>query len=102
MPSASERAKGRSVKAVVGEAAVCVIGAGAMGLSAAYQLARRGTDVLVLERAHPGLESSAANAGTLGLQNKALAALPLVQRAIEMWRQFTDELGVDVEYEKRG
>jgi len=73
-----------------------------MGLSAAYQLARRGADVLVLERTHPGLESSAANAGTLGLQNKALAALPLVQRAIEMWQEFTDELGVDVEYEKRG
>jgi sarcosine oxidase subunit beta len=90
------------VQEVIGEAAVCVVGAGAMGLSAAYQLARRGADVLVLERAYPGLESSAANAGTLGLQNKALAALPLVQGAIEMWRQFTDELGVDVEYEKRG
>ncbi len=87
------------MKEVVGEAEVCVVGAGAMGLSAAYQLARRGTEVLVLERTYPGLESSAANAGTLGLQNKPLAAIPLVLRAVEMWRQFTDELGVDVEYE---
>ena len=87
---------------VIGEATVSVIGAGVMGLSAAYQLARRGADVIVLERGYPGLESSAANAGTLGLQNKPLPAIPLVLRAVDMWRRFTDELGVNVEYEKRG
>lgn len=92
----------RSVEEVVGEAQVCVIGAGVMGLSAAYQLALRGLDVLVIEKSRPGQEASAANAGTLGIQNKHLAAIPLVMRSIEMWRRLSDELGVDVEYEKRG
>jgi glycine/D-amino acid oxidase-like deaminating enzyme len=90
------------MQSIVGEAQVCVIGAGVMGLSAAYQMALRGLDVLVVEKSRPGAESSAANAGTLGIQNKPLAAIPLVMRSIQMWRQLSDELGVDVEYEKRG
>jgi glycine/D-amino acid oxidase-like deaminating enzyme len=92
----------QSQAGIVGEAQVCVIGAGIMGLSAAYQMALRGLDVLVLERSRPGLEASAANAGTLCLQNKHITSIPLVIYAIQMWRRFSDELDVDVEYEKRG
>jgi glycine/D-amino acid oxidase-like deaminating enzyme len=73
-----------------------------MGLSAAYQLAGRGVDVLVVERSLPGLEASAANAGTLGIQNKPLALVPPVIRAIAMWQELARQSGIDLQYEKRG
>lgn len=87
---------------VVGEARVCVVGAGVIGVAAALELAERGIDTLVLERGEAGLEASAANAGTLAVQNKPLAALPAALRAVELWAGLSDRLGIDVEYERRG
>jgi len=84
------------------EAQVCVIGAGVMGASAAFHLAERGTDVLILEQGLPGLEASGATAGTLALQNKKPAAIPLVLRALDLWARLSERLDADVEYEVRG
>ncbi|WP_442485774.1 glycine oxidase ThiO [Aeoliella sp. SH292] len=42
-----------------------VIGAGVVGLSIAYELARRGNSVVVVDRQPPGLEASWAGAGIL-------------------------------------
>jgi glycine oxidase len=42
-----------------------VIGAGVVGLSIAYELARRGASVVVVDRQPPGLEASWAGAGIL-------------------------------------
>lgn len=47
---------------------VLVIGAGVLGCAAAYHLARRGADVLVVERGEPNREASGSNAGTLHVQ----------------------------------
>jgi glycine/D-amino acid oxidase-like deaminating enzyme len=47
---------------------VLVIGAGVLGCAAAYHLARRGVDVLVVERGEPNREASGSNAGTLHVQ----------------------------------
>lgn len=80
----------------------CVIGAGVMGLSVAWQLALRSVDVLVVDRREPGAEASAANAGTVAVQNKKPAAIPLVMHALAMWDRMNDALGIDVEYERRG
>jgi glycine/D-amino acid oxidase-like deaminating enzyme len=91
-----------SDSAVIADVPVCVIGAGVMGLSAAWQIAKAGETVLVLDRGVPGQEASAANAGTLALQNKPPASLPVVLAAIRMWRQLSDDLGFDVQYERRG
>lgn len=84
------------------EAEVCVIGAGVMGVSAAFHLADRGSGVLLLERSMPGLEASGATAGTLALQNKKPEAIPLVLRALDIWSTLSDRLQADVEYEVRG
>jgi len=56
----------------------------------------------VLDRSIPGSEASGATAGTLAIQNKRLAAIPLVLRALEMWQSLSEQLGADVEYEVRG
>jgi len=87
---------------VVAEARVCVAGGGVMGLWTAHHLAARGADVLIVERGLPGLEASAANAGTLAVQNKPLACVPLVVLSTRLWRALAEETGVDIEYETRG
>lgn len=84
------------------EAEVCVIGAGVIGLSAAFYLADRGREVLILEKSIPGREASGATAGTLALQNKKAAAIPLVLRSLDLWSRLSELLGADVEYEVRG
>lgn len=91
-----------AMTSIVTEAEVCVIGAGVMGLSAAYRLAMRGFDVLVLERSYPGLEASAANAGTIALQNKPIRSIPLGLHSVRLWRSLADEWGEDTGYERRG
>jgi sarcosine oxidase subunit beta len=87
---------------VVAETRVCVIGAGVMGLATAWQLGRRSIEALVIDRGSPGREASGATAGTLGIQNKPHAAMPLVLEAIRAWTTLSDELEWDVEYERRG
>ena len=84
------------------DADVCVVGAGVMGASAAWHLARRGVDVLVLDKSLGGSEASGATAGTLAIQNKRPAAIPFVLRALDMWRSLSEQLRCDVEYEVRG
>lgn len=45
---------------------IAVLGAGVIGVSTAYYLARQGHDVTVLDRQHgPALETSFANAGEI-------------------------------------
>ncbi len=87
---------------IIAETQVCIVGGGVMGLATAWQLAARGLDVVIVEKAIPGLQASAANAGTLAIQNKHTRSIPLVQRAIAMWRTLSDQTGVDIGYEKRG
>jgi glycine oxidase len=47
---------------------VAIVGGGVMGCATGLALARRGVDVVVLERAVPGAEASSAAAGILGAQ----------------------------------
>lgn len=81
---------------------VCIVGAGVMGLSLAWELVRRGRRVICFDRSAPGREASAATAGTLAVQNKPLGSVPLTLLALRMWRDLSRELGFDVEYEVRG
>ena len=42
---------------------VVVVGAGAVGCSSAYQLAKRGKDVILVDKVGPGAGTSTANFG---------------------------------------
>src|SRR5438270_2226440 len=50
---------------VVNEADVVVLGAGIVGVSAAYAARQRGLSVVLVDRREPGSEASYGNAGTL-------------------------------------
>jgi sarcosine oxidase subunit beta len=78
---------------------VVIIGAGIQGLSAAYHLARRGVEnVVVLEKAFIGAGSSGRSASMLMLQVWNEWQVRLSQYCFERYMAFEAELGVDPEY----
>lgn len=86
-----------------------IIGAGAIGLSIAYELARRGRRVAVIDRSQPGREASWAGAGMLPPMNPRTAQSALDQlQALgsELHPRWADELreltGVDTGYSRCG
>ncbi len=87
---------------------VLLIGAGAVGLSTAYYLAREGGDVVVADRDEAGLAASTANAGSLHVQllsydfgypgmsedgGAAARAMPLAPPSIALWRDIAADAG---------
>jgi glycine/D-amino acid oxidase-like deaminating enzyme len=81
---------------------VLVVGAGAFGAFTALRLAGAGCEVTVLERNVPGVEASGTNAGSLGAQNKPVRLGALSVEAIEAWRTFEAETGLDAGYHRTG
>lgn len=82
-----------------------VVGAGIVGCSVAYELAKRGRRVIVVERGEIGREASWAAGGVLTPVHLADYPTPLAElcvRAQEMYPAFVEELGVDVELRRTG
>ncbi|GIO23809.1 glycine oxidase ThiO [Oceanobacillus sp. J11TS1] len=86
-----------------------IVGGGVIGCSIAYQLAKRGYQVLVLERNQIGCEASSAAAGMLGAQGEFLENSSLFQFAQESRALFKDlsielleETGIDIQYIHKG
>ncbi len=71
-----------------------VIGAGISGLAAAYELSRRGADVVVLERGEPGGEQSAGLGRIFRVAHGRPRLCALALEAREGWRRWERELGV--------
>lgn len=70
-----------------------VVGGGVMGSAAAWQLARRGRDVLLLERFAPG-HAHGASHGTSRIVRTTYAEpeyLDLAQEALGLWHELEDE-----------
>lgn len=65
---------------------VLIVGAGLMGSSIALQLAMRGCNCTVIDKASPGRHASGSNAGGLRLLNRDPAEIPLSIEAAEMWQ----------------
>jgi glycine oxidase len=92
----------------VAAADVVVVGAGAIGAACAYELARAGARVTVLERGEPGGEASGASAGILTSfaprRGEALAALARLGRDLhdELAAALLEETGIDVELGRTG
>src|SRR5258706_2891740 len=75
---------------------VVIVGGGVMGCAAAFELARAGADVTVLERSVPGAEASSAAAGILGAQVESHAAGPLTELGLKS-RALYPKLARDLE-----
>ncbi|SEN66482.1 Glycine/D-amino acid oxidase [Gemmobacter aquatilis] len=83
-------------------AQVVVIGGGISGVAAAWELARRGTSVALLEKGVIGGEQSSRNWGWCRQQNRDERELPLAILALRMWETLATEAGADAGFRRCG
>jgi sarcosine oxidase subunit beta len=82
---------------------IAIIGGGVMGLSIAYQLARRGmTDVVVIERGYLAQGASGRNGGGVRMQWSTELNVRLMQESIDLCKHFAQEIGVNVWFRQGG
>ena len=82
---------------------IVIIGAGAVGASIAYHLARRGArDVVVLEREMVGSGSTSKAAGGIRVQFGTRVEIEFSLRSIDFFKRFDDEMGVPCDYRQEG
>lgn len=88
---------------------VLIVGGGVVGCAAAYELAKAGLRVTVIERGEPGCEASGAAAGMLAPQGETSAPGPFLDIGMAskaLYPPLAEELrersGLDIEYQCRG
>jgi sarcosine oxidase subunit beta len=82
---------------------VVIVGAGIMGVSTAYHLARRQAGrVVVLERDQVCSGSTALASGGIRHQYANRIGVELTRRSIETYEHFADEFGVDPHFRQHG
>ena len=79
-----------------------VIGAGIVGVFAAYHLAKRGLDVVLIEKGRVGAEQSSRNWGWCRQQNRDARELPLATKSLDLWESFAAETGEDTGFRRCG
>ncbi len=81
---------------------VVVIGAGIVGVGAAYALARAGHSVALLEKGVVAGEQSSRNWGWCRLLNRDEREIPLMQHSLEIWGRLGEEIGADTGFRRNG
>jgi glycine/D-amino acid oxidase-like deaminating enzyme len=81
---------------------VVIIGAGIVGCSAAYFLARAGVSVLLCEKGRVAAEQSGRNWGWVRQQCRSPVELPLMIESLRIWRQLSAELPEDIGFSQGG
>lgn len=84
------------------KADVVVIGGGIIGVCSAYYLARRGVDVVLIEKGRIGTEQSSRNWGWCRQQNRDARELPVATRSLALWDAMAEELGESVGFRRCG
>ena len=115
-PRSSRSAAAREAARTDTEASVAIVGAGIVGIATAWELAREGVDVILVERDQPNAHASGNNAGSLHVQllaynfgELATAAglpaaqtLPLQRESARLWPEVAETLGADLEIVRTG
>jgi glycine/D-amino acid oxidase-like deaminating enzyme len=81
---------------------VVVIGAGIIGVAAAYSLAQRGHSVALLEKGVVAGEQSSRNWGWCRLLNRDEREIPLMRHSMELWARLPGETGADLGFRRNG
>jgi len=79
-----------------------VIGAGIVGAACAYECARRGMRVLVLDREIVGGGTTGAGMGHIVVMDDSEAQFALTRYSQTLWQELRPQLSDDVEYEQCG
>lgn len=86
-----------------GRADVVVVGAGIAGVATAFFLARKGVEVVLVDRCGPAAEASGGNAGMIGESGGDPATtMHLQQRSVDLYRALALEGGDDFELVMEG
>ena len=75
-----------------------IIGAGIIGLSAGYWLAKNGAKVIVLDKGRVAWEASGRATGFLSLRGEQPLEAPLAAAANKLWMNLDEELGYPTEW----
>lgn len=81
---------------------VVVIGGGISGTAAAYELARAGVSVTLLDRGDLASMASGWTLAGVRQSGRHPAEMPLAQAAVRCWQTLGDELDADLEYRQEG
>lgn len=82
---------------------VAIVGAGVIGLSTAYHLARRGVRVVVFERAsQAGTGETAKATGGIRHQFSTEINIRLTQLSVPAFQRFEEEMGVPIDFVQHG
>ncbi len=81
---------------------VVVIGAGVIGITTAYHLAKAGQRVLVCEKGVVAGEQSSRNWGWIRQQGRDAAELPIMMESIRIWEGLGQETGEDLGFSRQG
>ncbi|MBE3143192.1 MAG: FAD-binding oxidoreductase [Planctomycetes bacterium] len=81
---------------------IVIVGAGIIGVSAAFYLSKENARVVLVDRSFIGREASGATAGTMSFQNKLPRLVPYVRHSIDLWTQLQNELGDTIEFRQPG
>ena len=80
------------------KADVVIIGAGVIGLSAGYWLAKDGAKVIILDKGRAAWEASGRATGFLSLRGEQPLEAPLAAAAEKLWATLDEELGYPTEW----
>jgi len=84
------------------EVDVVVIGGGIIGTATAYELAKQGVSVALLEKGVIGGEQSSRNWGWVRQQNRDLYELPMAMNSLQRWGELGEEIGLDLGFRRSG
>src|SRR5438034_6308281 len=85
-----------------GAADAVVVGGGVVGCSIAYHLARRGAEVVLVERETLGSQSTGRCAGGIRRQFSSAANVVMQQLSVQLLSGLEAETGVDPEFRHIG
>ncbi|MCC7045462.1 MAG: FAD-binding oxidoreductase [Alphaproteobacteria bacterium] len=81
---------------------VVVVGGGIVGCATAYNLAKQGVRVVLLEKDDIAQEASGRNRGNVRVQLRDRLELPIALEALRLWHQADEELGHPTEFRRTG
>ena len=82
---------------------VVILGAGVNGTSTAYELCKRGKDVILIDKVCPGAGASGSCDDMILLQSKKPGILlEMAFRSLEIFETLKAELPCDIEFDTRG
>ncbi len=81
---------------------VVVVGAGIVGCSAAWHLARAGAEVILLDKGEVAFEQSSRNWGWVRQVGRDLRELPMAQLSRRLWSTLEEETGASIGWASEG